>query len=170
MSQIDRRTLDRHMHHAGVSTRAPVREAVVLLVEDEPLWSEAIEELCSFLEVQLARVASTSDLAPVLSDLRPMAVLASVEAVGQDGCHIMKLVATHDPDLPLMVLTGGDAAMAGAAAAVEEVWGLGAVVTRDTLPSPGELVEFLFRAGQYGRCLGLLPVRTQIKPFAKEAP
>ncbi len=158
MSRIDLRVFAQHMHRVGVSTRAPVREATVVIVEDEPLWSEAIEELCSFLDVQLARVSSTSDLAPVLRDRRPMAVLAIMDAVGQDGCHIMKLVAAHDPELPIMLLTGGDAMLTGAADAVEEVWGLTSVVTRDGPPSPGELVEFLFQAGQRGRCLGLLPV------------
>jgi ActR/RegA family two-component response regulator len=158
MSRIDFRVFDPHMHRAGVSTRAPVRDATTVLVEDEPLWSEAIEDLCAFLEVQLARVSSTSDIAAVLRDQRPMAVLANMEAAGQDGCHVMKLVAAHDPDLPMMVFTGGDAALAGAADAIEEVWGLTSVVTRDTPPSAGEVVEFLFRAGRRGRCMGLLPV------------
>ncbi len=70
----------------------------------------------------------------------------------------MKLIAAYDPGLPIMMLTGGDAALAGAADAIEEVWGLTSVVTRDEPPSPGELVEFLFHAGQRGRCLGLLPI------------
>ncbi len=158
MSRMDLRVFGQHIHRAGVSTRAPVREATVVLVDDEPLWSEAIEALCSFLEIELARVPSTADLAPVLRDRRPMAVLANMDAVGQDGCHIMRLVAAHDPDLPIMMLTGGDAALAGAADAVEEVWRLTSVVTREIPPSPGEVVEFLFRAGQRGHCLGLLPV------------
>jgi DNA-binding NtrC family response regulator len=129
-----------------------------LIVEDEPLWSETIEELCSFLDIGLARVSSTSDLAPMLRDRRPMAVLANMDALGQDGAHVMKLVAAHDPELPIMMLTGGDAVLAGAADAVQEVRGLTSVVTRDNPPSPGELVEFLFHAGQSGGCLGLLPV------------
>ncbi len=158
MSQIDVRAFDQRLYVAGLSTRTPVCEATVVIVEDEPLWSEAIDELCAFLEVRLARVASSIDLAPVLRDQRPMAVLAAMEAAGQDGSHVMKLVAAYDPDLPMMMLTYGDAALAGAADAVEEVWGLTSVVTRDDPPSPGELAEFLFRAWQRGRCLGLLPV------------
>jgi len=158
MSRINLRVFDQRPQHAGLSTRAPVREATVVVVEDETLWSEAIGELCAFLEVRLARVSSHLDLGPVLRDHRPMAVLANMDAAGQDGPHIMKLIAAHDPDLPIMVLTGGDAALAGAADAVKEVWGLTSVVTRDDPPGPGELVEFLFRAGQRGRCLGLLPV------------
>lgn len=158
MSRIDLRVFDQHVHHAGLSTRAPACEAAIVIVDDDALWSEAIEELCAFLEVRLTRVSSRVDLVPVLRDQRPMAVLANMDAAGQDGSHVMKLIAAYDPDLPIMILTGGDAALAGAADAVEEVWGLTSVVTRDDPPSPGELVEFLFRAGRRGGCLALLPV------------
>ncbi len=158
MSQIDSRMLAQHADRSGVSTRAPIREATVVVVEDEPLWSLAILELCAFLDVRLTCISSEEDLAPVLRDRRPMAVLANIDGAGQDGCHVIKLVAAHDPDLPVMMLTGGDAALAGALDAVEELWGLSGVDKRDIPPSPGELVEFLFRAGQRGRCLGLMPV------------
>jgi hypothetical protein len=158
MSRIDSRIFTQRLDRAGVSTWAPVREATVVVVEDAPLWSQSIEELCAFLEVRLARVSAEDDLASVLRDRRPMAVLANMDGPAQDGGYVMKLVAAHDPELPMMMLTGGDAVLAGAADAVEEVWGLTSVVQRDTLPGPGEMVEFLFRAGQRGRCLGLVPV------------
>lgn len=158
MSSIDSRISDQRLDRPGISTRAPVREATVVVVEDRSQWSHAIEELCAFLEVRLARVSGEDDLAPVLRDRRPMAVLASMDGEGQDGCHVMKLIAAHDPELPILMLTGGDAALAGAADAVEELWGLTSVVKHNTPPSPSEIVEFLFRAGQRGRCLGLMPV------------
>jgi hypothetical protein len=87
-----------------------------------------------------------------------MAVLAAIEAAGQDGCHVMKTVADHDRSLPILLLTGGDPVLAGAADAVEELWGLSCVLKRPILPGLGELVEFLCLAGQMGRCLGLMPV------------
>lgn len=158
MSRIETRILAQPISRAGVSTRASLREAAVVVVEDAPLWSQSIEELCSFLEVRVMRVSSEDNLALVLRDCRPMAVLASMDSAAQDGAHIMKLVAAHDPELPVMMLTDGDAALAGAADAVEEIWGLTSVVQRESRPCPGEMVEFLFRAGQRGRCLGLLPV------------
>ena len=158
MSRIDSRMIAHHADRPGISTRAPSREATVVVVEDEPLWSLAVVELCAFLDVRLTCISSEEDLAPVLRDRRPMAVLANVDGAGQDGCHVIKLVAAHDPELPVMMLTGGDAALTGALEAVEEVWGLAGVEKRDTPPSPGELVEFLFRAARRGRCLGLIPV------------
>lgn len=158
MSRIDSRVFAQRMDRAGVSTRAPIREATVVVVEDDPLWSQGIEELCAFLEVRVASVSGEDDLASVLRDRRPMAVLANMDGAAQDGGHVMKLVAAHDPELPIMMLTGGDPSLAGAADAVEEVWALTSLVQRDAPPGPGEMVEFLFRAGQRGRCLGLLPV------------
>ncbi len=158
MSRIDRGIFAHPLTRAGISSRAPVREATVVVVEDEPRWSQAIEELCAFLGVRLAKLSDKDDLAPVLRDRRPMAVLASMDGAVQDGCHVMKLVAAHDPDLPLMMLTDGDAALAGAADAIEELWGLKSVVQRSALPDPGTMMEFLFRAGQRGRCLGLMPI------------
>ncbi len=64
MSRINLSVFDQHMHHAGLSTRGPVCEATIVIVEDEPLWSDAIEVLCSFLEVRLSRISSDIDLAP----------------------------------------------------------------------------------------------------------
>jgi len=158
MSRIDSKIFDEHVDRTGVSVGAPIREATVVVVEDQSQWSHAIEELCAFLGVRLARVLGEDDLAPVLRDRRPMAVLASMDGMGQDGCHVMKLVAAHDPELPVLMLTGGDPALAGAADAVEELWGLTSVAKHSIPPNAREMVEFLFRAGQRGRCLGLMPV------------
>ena len=144
----------------AVSTAAPVigqRMPLVVVVEDGRRLSQAIYEICDFLEVSVEHLASEQDLAPVLAKLRPMAVLAQIDAVGQDGCHVMKTVADHDPSLPILLLIGDDPALAGAADAVEEIWGLSAVTKRPVLPGMGDLVDFLFRAGQKGHCLGLMP-------------
>ncbi len=149
---------------SGVEGRPPPmptlhrRERIIVVVEDGRCISKLIAEICDFLEVTIQRVASEADVAPVLAESRPMAVLARIDADGQDGCHVMKTVAEHDKNLPILLLTDGDAALAGAADAVQEIWGLSCVVKRPALPGLGELVEFLFLAGRMGRCLGLMPV------------
>jgi CheY-like chemotaxis protein len=134
------------------------RQPIIVVVEDDACLSETIQDICDFLEVTVRSVASAENLGPVLAKCRPMAVLAAVEAPGQDGCHVMKTVADHDRNLPILLLTGGDPVLAGAADAVEELWGLSCVLKRPILPGLGELVEFLCLAGQMGRCLGLMPV------------
>ena len=133
------------------------RLPVIVVVEDGCHLSQSIHPICDFLNVAVEHVASDEDITPVLTERRPMAVLAEIDAQGQDGCHVMKTVAYHDPSLPILLLTGHDSALAGAADAVEEIWGLSHVVKRPVLPALGELVDFLFRAGQHGRCLGLMP-------------
>ncbi len=134
------------------------RKPIIVVVEDDGCLSGTIQDICDFLEVTIRPVASREHLGPVLAEYRPMAILATIEAQGQDGCHVMKTVAAHDRNLPILLLTGGDPALAGAADAVEEVWGLSSVLKRPTLPGLGELVEFLCLAGRMGRCLGLVPV------------
>jgi CheY-like chemotaxis protein len=144
--------------YAALTSLPREREPIIVVVEDDDCFSETIRDICDFLEVTVRPVASGEDLAPVLAKCRPMAVLAAVEAVGQDGCHVMKTVANHDRNLPILLLTGGDPILAGAADAVEELLGLSCVLKRPILPALGELVEFLCLAGQMGRCLGLMPI------------
>ena len=142
----------------AMSLPNPPREPTLVVVEAAPLWSEAIRELCDYLSVRIVHLPDASTLAACLRDNRPMAIMASMDGAGQDGCHILKIVAAHDPELPAMIVTDGDSAMAGAAEAVQDVWQLGSVFLPERLPAPGDFAEFLFYAGRRGECLGLLPI------------
>lgn len=133
------------------------RVPLVIVVADNGDLSESILPICDYLSVAVKHVDSDDDLTPILTERRPMAVLADMDSRGQDGCHVMKTVARYDPSLPILLITGGDPALAGAADAVEELWGLSNVRKRPGLPELGELVDFLFQAGHKGQCLGLLP-------------
>jgi CheY-like chemotaxis protein len=129
----------------------------VLVVEDGTRLSEAIAELCDYLRVGVETVAGHS-LSLALRHHRPMAILAEMDGASHDGCYVMMRVAEYDRTLPLMLLTGTSPALIGAAEAVEELWALSAVARHAVLPEIGEIVAFLFRAGQSGGCLGLLPM------------
>ncbi|HVB68262.1 MAG TPA: hypothetical protein VNE67_10460 [Acetobacteraceae bacterium] len=135
----------------------PCRTPLVLVVEDGVRLSEAIYGLCEFLHVGVATIGGEGDLARTLRDSRPMAVLAEMDGKSQDGGYVMMRIAEHDRTLPLMLLTGPDPALVGAAEAIEELCDLSAVARHLVLPTIGEVVEFLFRAGQSGSCLGLMP-------------
>ena len=67
------------------------------------------------------------DLGSVLRLRRPMAVVAEMDAAGQDGCHVLMTVAALDRDLPVLLITGEDPALLGAIDAVEEIWQLTSV-------------------------------------------
>ncbi|MGH7044700.1 MAG: hypothetical protein ACREFY_21555 [Acetobacteraceae bacterium] len=130
---------------------------MVLVVEDGTRLSEAISGLCEFLRVDVETIGGEGNLDRILRDRRPMAVLAGMDGKLQDGGYVMMRIAEHDRTLPLMLLTGRSPALAGAAEAIEELCGLSAVARHPVLPETGEIVEFLFRAGQSGSCLGLMP-------------
>lgn len=133
------------------------REPLVLAVEDQTHFSPGLQTICTFLGIQFELVSSDRDLAPMLKLRRPMAVFCEFDGPWQDGCHIMKIVSEHDRTLPVLVVTGDDPSLLGAAQAVEEIFHLTGVMACQRLPAIGELVEFLFSAGRKGRCLSLMP-------------
>jgi CheY-like chemotaxis protein len=140
------------------STEPIQRHPLLLIVEDDDATAAALQPICDFLSIAVERVPSEHDLASALRDYRPMGVVAHLDCHGQDGCHVMMTVAQHDRSLPVLLLTGDDPALAGAADAVEELWRLEAVVKFPRLPNMGKIVDFIFRAGRKGRCLRLVPV------------
>jgi hypothetical protein len=82
------------------------REALVVVVEDGVSLSESFRMICECLGITLERIASLDDLGPVLRNRRPMAVVAAMDAMGQDGCHVLMTVAAHDRSLPVLLMTG----------------------------------------------------------------
>jgi len=141
----------------AVEAKPVQRHPMVLVVEDGNSTVDALHPICDFLEIAIEKVPSDHDLVKTLQDYNPMAVIAQMDCRGQDGCHIMMSVAQHDRTLPILLITGDDPALAGAADAVEEIWRLESVVKLPRLPSVGTFVDFLFRAGRKGRCMRLLP-------------
>jgi hypothetical protein len=133
------------------------RNAVVAVVEDGISMSRQIWEICEFLDIAVVRVPGHCDLGAVLRGRTPMAVVCELDGVGQDGCHVMKTVASHDPSLPVLMVAGDDPALWGAADAVEEIWRLTEVTMLEVLPSVAGMVDFLFHAGRKGNCMRLMP-------------
>jgi DNA-binding NtrC family response regulator len=133
-------------------------QAVVLVVSDNPEVASVLDNICDFLGFGVELLTTHEDLAPILRRYRPMAVVAELNGQGQDGCHVMMQVADHDPSLPILMLTGLEPGLAGAADAVEELWNLTSVTKSPELPKIGHLVEFLFHAGRRGDCVRMMPV------------
>ena len=140
----------------GDGTAQPTRQALVVVVEDDFELSSAFRAICECLNVAIERVPTTGDLGAVLPQLRPMAVIAAMDAPGQDGCHVLMTVAAFDRDLPVMLIASEDPALLGAIDAVEEIWQLTSVDKLTQLPGVGAVVDFLFRAGRKGGCMRLM--------------
>lgn len=141
-----------------VDTPIETRVPLVLVLEDGCALSEALRGVCAFLEIQVERLDSDEPLLPFLQRCRPMAVIAPMEAEGQDGAHVLMTVADFDRSLPVLLLSDGDPALAGAADAVIDLWGLTCVSHSTQWPAPGQFAEFLCHAGVQGNCLGMMPV------------
>jgi hypothetical protein len=134
------------------------KPGVVAVVCDDPATIARLAPVCEFLELKMEVVAAGTDLVRVLRDHNPMAVITGVGGVDQDCFHTMKVIAGHSRDLPIMLLTGGDAVLMGAADAVQGLWGLTAVTCTSEFPVAGQLVGFLFNAGRRAGCMRLVPV------------
>lgn len=132
------------------------RATLVLLVEDDLALSDIFRSVCECLNVAVERVPTRSDLGSILRQRRPMAVVAEMDAAGQDGCNVLMTVAAYDRDLPVMLIAADDPALLGAIDAVEEIWQLSSVDKWPQRPNIGTVVDFIFRAGRKGGCMRLM--------------
>jgi CheY-like chemotaxis protein len=141
-----------------LGSMATPQQGLVVVVSNNPATVDKLSPVCAFLELQMTVVSAAGDLTNVLRDNAPMAVITDVEGDDQDGFHIMKLVARHNRNLPIMLLTDGDAVLMGAADAIQDLWGLTSVTRTSGFPVAGQLVAFLFSAGRRAGCMRLVPV------------
>ena len=105
--------------------------------------AHALPPLCATLDIGIAMVRDPAWFPRLLAAQRPIAVLSGIESPLQDGCHVMMQVAAHDRSLPMLLVTGPDPALLGAAEAVRDAWGLTNVLLARQLPAPGPLAAFL---------------------------
>lgn len=159
MTYMDKALSSRIMPHddSGATGEAS-REPLVVVVEDGIDLFESFRMICECLGIAVERMPSRDDLGVVLRDRRPMAVIAEMDALGQDGCHVLMTIAAHDRSLPSLLITGPDPTLLGAVDAVEELWELSSVEKWQELPGVGAMVDFLFRAGRKGSCIRLMSV------------
>jgi CheY-like chemotaxis protein len=144
-------------HDFSGSTFAPV-QGVIALVSDDAATIARLVPVCEFLDLRAVVISTGTDLTEVLREHRPMAVISDMDGDEQDGFHTMKVIARHDRDLPVMLLTNGDAVLMGAVDAIQGLSGLTAVTTTSGFPLAGQLVAFLFSAGRRTGCMRLVPV------------
>lgn len=156
MNMISPKALSQAYDFPG--TVAAAQQGIVAIVSDDPVTVEKLAPIFEFLDLKMTVVSTDTDLAHVLRECRPMAVITDVDCEEQDGFHTMKTVAHYKRDLPVLLLTNGDSVLMGAADAVQEVWGLNSVTQTSASPVAGQLVAFLFSAGRKAGCMRLVPV------------
>lgn len=148
--------LDETSDYSFHSTRPAHRQALVVIVCDTPETVQQLEAVCDFFDLAVAIVPAHADLMKVLREHRPMAVIGDIDGQHQDGFHTMKIVANYDRELPVLLLTGGDPVMMGAADAVQEMWNLTVVSRSTSAPLAGQLADFLCTAGRGAGCMRLV--------------
>jgi CheY-like chemotaxis protein len=139
-------------------TTVTQNQGVVAIVSDDPGTIANLQPVCEFLDIKMEIVSTGTDLANVLREHRPMAVISDIECNDHDGFHVMKEIARYSRDLPILLLTGGDPVLMGAADAVQDLCGLTSVTPTSQFPMAGQLVGFLFGAGRRAGCMRLVPV------------
>lgn len=120
----------------------------VLIVRDDGADNELLDAICEFLDLDVEHISIDDDFAPMINALRPVAVIADLVGETQDGYHIMKVTASYDRDLPILLLTGGDQTLLGAVDAVAEIWGLTRVEALSGGADATTLVDFLCDAAR----------------------
>jgi CheY-like chemotaxis protein len=125
----------------------PVAQSI-LVVRDGEANNEFLSTICEFLDIGVEHASSRDDLLPLLRGLRPMAVIADLDGKVQDGFHVMKIAASYQRTLPVMLLTGNDPALLGAVDAVREVWDLTRVTTITGTASIGVMIDFICHAAR----------------------
>jgi CheY-like chemotaxis protein len=149
------------MAHIGTTMLMDAREEVspllersapprlsILVPRDAGRNHEVIDAICEFLDVSVEYAGSENDLHTLLAGLRPMAVIAELDGAGQDGFHVMKVAASYDRRLPILLLSCNDSALLGAVDAVREIFGLTSVVTVSDESCVGEIVNFICHAAR----------------------
>ncbi len=127
----------------------PIRHSV-LVVRDGAGDNELLDQICEFLDIGVEHASSGDDLARILPELQPLAVIADVEGANQDGFHVMKVAADYNRSLPILLLNSNDTSLLGAVQAVQETWGLTRVATVDGPAEIGALVDFICQAARRG--------------------
>jgi ActR/RegA family two-component response regulator len=133
-------------------------QGLVMIVGDDLSWGPRLDAICDFFSLAVEHVPSELDVAYLLREFRPMAIIAEVDGQGQDGFHVMQAVSAYDPDLPMMLLTGHDQALMGAADAIREIAGLTRLLIVAELPNMADTIDFLFRAGRVAGIGRMMPL------------
>ena len=126
---------------------------LLLVVEDGVQLLTAVQCICDHLEIAVEHVPSEHDLGRLLKESNPIGVVAAFDCRGQDGCHVMITVARYDRSLPMMLVTGDDPKVLGAADAVQEIWQLSSVFMWPRLPAAGEMANFLCHATRHRKTM-----------------
>jgi hypothetical protein len=133
-------------------------DLVVLVVEDTPRLSEAIRPVCDYLGLATEIIGPDVELPALMRDRRPVCVFTELETRDRDCCNVMQAAATYDRSLPILIVADCEDALLGVVDAVEDLLALSNVSKVKSVPSRGDIAEFLLKACRSQGQLGLMPI------------
>jgi hypothetical protein len=142
---------------AAVSAAEPETQRILVL-ETRPELSRTMTALCKALDIELIPIASRHDLPLNLHRHQPMAVVCVIDPDEQGSITALRSIAAHDQEMPVMIITCDDPVSLGTIDAAERLWGLTGLHCVHQIPSPQDLIGFLFQAGRRRQTGRLLPV------------
>jgi hypothetical protein len=159
------------IHFATAVTADPVREitpiddwsattrpSLLVVRDDADGRDDFLQAICEFVDVRLEYATSDHDIRQILEQVQPMAIVARLDGAIQDGFHVMKVVASYDRTLPILLLNDNDPTLLGAVDAVQEIWGLRRVATANDGAGTGPIADFIFTAARAIGIPGLMRV------------
>ncbi len=135
----------------------PEPQRILVLGRTEAL-SPLLVAVCEQLDIALVPLRAQHELPMRLHQLRPIAVIGAALDVAADCCGLLRTIAAHDQDMPVLMVTQDEPSVLGAIDVAEQLWGLTAVSLVSAVQAPQDVVGFVFRATRWRDTGRLMPV------------
>ena len=130
----------------------------ILLLGNPCELSPFLVAVCQALEIALVPLRGAHELPMRLHQLQPIAVIGADLRSEAACCGILRTIAAHDQDLPVLLMTEDVPEIQGAIDVAEQLWGLTTVSLFSPVQDPQNVVGFLFEATRWRDTGRLLPV------------
>jgi hypothetical protein len=129
----------------------------VIVVTDHGQATPALRQMVAALGLELITVRSFHELPFKLHHHRPLGVVMELSPVGHACRSALRSVASYDPDMDVLLVSGDDPEVLGEIDVAETLWGLTAVHRLMREPEPADLIGFVFQASRRNGFGHLMP-------------
>ncbi len=130
----------------------------ILVLGNPQALSPLLVSVCQALDIVLVPLPALYDLPLHLHQMNPIAVIGVALGDEADCCGVLRTIAAHDQDMPVLMMSQDEPSVLGAIDVAEQLWGLTAVSLLSPAQNPQEMVGFLFHATRWRHTGRFLPV------------
>lgn len=120
----------------------------VIVVTEHGQATPALRRMVGALGMELVTVRSFHELPFKLHHHRPIGVVLELDPAGHACRSALRSVASYDPDMDVLLVSGDDPDVLGEIDVTETLWGLTAVHRLMGQPQPADLIGFVFQASR----------------------